>query len=122
MQAIHLILYNSSDTYMSPSGAIMDCVKVQHDFPAVSNFSFIVETDTYEEMMYGFYSLSAMKAKYDVNNTLTDEEAVQAIEYAMNLEKIIDSQPQPAENPVTAEERIAAALEYQMLNDMEDVE
>lgn len=122
MQAIHLKLYNSSDTYMSPSGAIMDSVKVQHDFPAVSNFTFIVETDTYEEMMYGFYSLSAMKAKYDVDNTLTDEEAVQAIEYAMNLEKIIDSQPQPAENPVTAEERIAAALEYQMLNDMEDVE
>lgn len=121
MQPIHLKLYNSNDIYMSPSGAIMDSAKVRNDFPAVSSFTFIVETDEYEEMMYGFYSLSAMKAKYGVDSTLNDEEAVQAIEYAMNLEKIIDSQPSQEEAPVTAEERIAAALEYQMLNDMEDV-
>lgn len=120
MQTVHLKLYNSNDIYMSPSGAIMNATKVQQDFPAVSTFKFIVETDAYEEMMFGFYSLSAMKSQYNIDSSLSDLEAVQAIEDAMNEEREEQEQSQQPSDEVTSDERIAAALEYQVLNSMED--
>lgn len=120
MQTVHLKLYNSNDTYMSPSGAVMDYAKVLNDFPAVTSFTFIVETDDYEEMMYGFYSLSAMKSRYNIDSSLSDVEAVEAIEDAMNAEREEQEQSQQPSDEVTPDERIAAALEYQVLNSMED--
>ena len=120
MQQVYLKLYNPSDTYMAPAGTIMDATKVRQDFPAVDNFTFIVETDAYSEMMYGFYSLSAMKTRYNIDSSLSDVEAVQAIEDAMNAEREEQEQSQQPSDEVTSDERIAAALEYQVLNSMED--
>lgn len=122
MQQVYLKLYDSNDIYMAPAGTIMDAAKVRQDFPAVSAFKFIVETDAYNEMMYGFYNLSAMKTRYNIDNSLSDLEAVQAIEDAMNAEKQAEEQSHQPDTTPTPDERIAAALEYQVLNSMEDVE
>ena len=73
-------------------------------------------------MMYGFYSLSAMKSKYgiEISNPV---QAVKAVEDAMNAEQ----EQQEAEalamaEAITPEERIAAALEFQALASLPDVE
>ena len=122
MENIYLKLYDANDTYMSPSGALMDAERVAAHYPASQSFAYIVQTDASGEMMYGFYSLSAMKSKYGiVNSNLV--QAVQAIEDAMNAEQEAqEAEAQAAAEMVTPEERIAAALELQALMSMPDME
>lgn len=120
MERIYLKLYNFNDIYMSPSGDIMDAVKVGNQFPASQSFPYIVQTDAGEEMMYGFYSLSSMKSKYNISQDLTNIEAVQAIEEAMNAEQ--EAQELEAQSYIPPEERIAASLEFQTLTSLPDVE
>ena len=122
MEAVYLKLYNPNDTYMSPSGEIMDAENVLRHFPAAQTFTHIVHTDAGQEMMYGFYSLSAMKSKYGIEGG-TPEQAVQAVENAMNAEREAQEAEALAQaEMVTPEERIAAALEFQALAAMPDME
>lgn len=123
MERIYLKLYQPSDVYMSPAGTLMDEAGVREHFPAVQSFTHIVHTDEGGEMMYGFYSLSAMRSKYSISKSLNDAQACQAVEDAMNAER----EEQEAEalaqaEMVTPEERIAAALEFQALAVMPDME
>ena len=120
MEAVYLKLYNPNDTYMSPSGEIMNAENVLRHFPAAQTFTHIVHTDVGQEMMYGFYSLSAMKSKYNIDPSLTGAEAVQAVEDAMNAEQ--EQQEADAQAYVAPEERIAAALEFQTLTSLPDAE
>ena len=123
METIYLKLYNANDIYMSPSNEIMDEVTVLNHFPAVSHFTYIFQTDASGEMMYGFYSLSAMKSKYNIDSSLDNMEAVEAIEVAMNEEIAAQIAAElEAANAVTPEERIAAALEFQNLSNLPDLE
>lgn len=119
MEQIYLKLYNPADTYMSPSGALMNAETVATRYPASQSFAFIVQTDAGHEMMYGFYSLSAMRSKYGVG-IADPEEAVQAIEDAMNTEQ--EQQEAEAATYVSPEERIAASLEFQTLTSLSDVD
>lgn len=120
MEHIYLKLYNPNDTYMSPASTLMDAAGVLNDFPAAQSFPHIVQTDASGEMMYGFYSLSAMKSKYNIDQSLTGAEAVQAVEDAMNAEQ--EQQEAEAQAYVAPEERIAAALEFQTLTSLPDAE
>ena len=54
-----------------------------------------------------------MRGIYNIDSTLTEEEAI------AKIEEIINTEP---EQEASAEERIASALEYQNLMSMEDVE
>lgn len=123
MEHIYLKLYNPADTYTSPGSVLMDAAKVAEEFPASQVFPFIVQTDESEIMMYGFYNLSGMKSKYNIDSSLTDIEAVQAIEEAMNAEQEAnEAEAQAYANTVTPEERIAASLEFQTLTNLPDAE
>ena len=120
MEKVYLRLYDPSDTYMSPASVLMDAAGVLKDFPAAQRFPHIVHTDAGGEMMYGLYSLSAMKSQYNIDPSLTGAEAVQAVEDAMNAEK--EQQAADAQAYVAPEERIAAALEFQTLTSLPDAE
>ena len=123
MEHIYLKLYNPADIYTSPAGTLMDASKVSEDFPASQVFPYIVQTDASGEMMYGFYNLSAMKSKYNINQNLVGAEAVQAVEEAMNAEQEVQEvEAQAYANTATPEERIAASLEFQTLTNLPDVE
>lgn len=120
MERIILKLYNPTDIYMSPASILMDADRILNDFPAAQSFPHIVHTDDGGEMLYGFYSLSAMKSKYNIDPNLTGAEAVQAIEDAMNAEQ--EQQEAEAAAYVSPEERIAASLEFQALTSLPDAE
>ena len=123
MEPIYLKLYNPNDTYMSPAGVIMDAAGVLAHFPAAQTFAHVVQTDAGNEMMYGLYSLSAMKSKYNIDMSLTGSEAVQAVEDAMKAEQEQqEAEAAAAAEMVTSEERIAAALEFQALASLPDIE
>ena len=99
--------YDGSKTYMFPNGKLGTVEAVTQEFPAWQSFTHIVTTDEAGEVMFGFENLSAMRSLYGIGSELSEEEAILAIQ-----EIIITP---PAEPAPSAEERIAAALEYQNL-------
>lgn len=109
-----IIKYTGDKTYMFPNGAIATKERVLEDFPAALTFTHIIETDEHEEVCFAVQNLSAMRGVYGIDSSLTEEEAIAAIQEVVNA-------PEP-EPEVTAQERIASALEYQNLMSMEDVE
>lgn len=123
MERIYLKLYNPNDTYISPVSTLMDSTQILKDFPAAQIFPHIVQTDESGEMLYAFYPLSSMKSRYGIDKNLNGAEAVKAIEDAMNAEREEQEELARLEaQKVTAEERIAAALEFQALSSLPDIE
>lgn len=99
--------YTGEKTYMFPNGAIATKEAVLSQFPAALTFVHIVETDEAGEVMFALQNLAAMRSLYEIDKSLNEEEAIAAIQTAINQVSVNDE--------ATAEERIAAALEYQNL-------
>ena len=99
-----LLIYNRKTTYMYPSGKVATPEVVVNDYPASQSFKFIIETDEAKEVIYGFYPFSSLKSQYNIDASLSDEEALLAIEEIINT-------PVEESTESTAEERQAAALE-----------
>ncbi len=105
--------YTGAKAYMAPSGVLYDRDAVLRDFPAALTFVHIATTDENGEVLYALQNLSAMRGQYNIDSALSESEAIAAIQEALNAP--------PAENTdPTAEERIAAALEYQVLASLPD--
>lgn len=99
--------YTGEKTYMFPNGAIATKEAVLSQFPAALTFVHIVETDEAGEVMFALQNLAAMRSLYEIDKSLNEEEAIAAIQTAINQVSV--------NAEATAEERIAAALEYQNL-------
>ena len=110
-----LIKYDKKKTFMYPNGKVASPERVLLDYPACEYFTFVVTTDEKEEVFLGFDNLSVLRSVYKIDIAVSDEEAIAAIEEIMNTPEEIIDEP-------TAEERIAAALEYQNMASMEDAE
>jgi hypothetical protein len=100
-----VIKYDPSKTYMFPNGELATPEKVQEQFPAMAHFTHIIETDG--EVLFAVQNLSAMRNFHGIDPALTEAEAITAIEVIVNT-------PVPEPEP-SAEERIAAAMEFQNL-------
>ena len=101
----YLEKYTGEKTYMFPNSAIATPEAVLLQFPAALTFAHIVETDG--EVLFAMQNLSAMRQIYDVATEATESEAIVAIQEAVNA---------PTPEPVpSAEERTAAALEFQSM-------
>lgn len=99
--------YTGDKTYMFPNGAIATKEAVLKQFPAALSFVHFVETDENGEVMWAFQNLSAMRTMYEIDSSLSEEEALAKIEEILNTPP---SEPEPS-----AEERMAAAMEFQNL-------
>ena len=109
-----IIKYTGDKTFMFPNGAIATPERVLQDFPAALTFTHIIETDEHEEVCFAVQNLSAMRGVYGIDSTLTEEEAIAAIQEVVNA-------PEPEAEP-SAEERIASALEFQNMMTLPDEE
>lgn len=105
--------YTGDKTYMFPNGALATKEAVLEQFPAALTFVHYVETDEAGEVMWAFQNLSAMRTMYQIDSSLSEAEALEKIQELINTEPEVDTTP-------SAEERIAAALEYQNLASMDD--
>lgn len=105
--------YTGDKTYMFPSGAIATKEAVLKQFPAALTFTHIVETDEAGEVMWAFQNLAAMKSIHGIDKTLSEEDAIAKIQEIVNT-------PPPEPEP-TAEERMAAAMEFQNMMMLSDV-
>ena len=108
-----VIKYDGTKTFMYPNGEIATPERVLADFPAVLTFPHIIETDEAEEVCFAVQNLSAMRGIYKIDSSLTIDEAI------AKIEEIINTEP---EEVVSAEERIASALEFQNMASLPDME
>lgn len=110
-----IIKYTGDKTFMFPNGAIATKEEVLIQFPAALMFTHVVETDEAEEVMWALENLSALRTQFGIDSSLTEEEAIATIQEIINT-------PEPENTEATAEERIAAALEYQVMASLPDEE
>ncbi len=102
---VKLVKFDGKTTYMFPSGEIATPERIRHDFPAVDYFTHVLEING--NVCQAVMELQALRNHYNVDETLSDDEAIAAIQAIINT-------PPPEPQP-TPEERIAAALEFQNL-------
>ena len=113
----YLEKYTGEKTYMYPNAALATPERVLDDFPAALAFAHIVETDVNGEVMFGMYNLSAMRTQYGIDASLSEAEAIQAIEDAMNTPVVVE---ETTDANTAALENIAAQLEFQNMMAMDD--
>lgn len=99
--------YTGTKTYMYPNGALATPEVMKQDFSAIEAFTHIIETDEAGQVCFAVQNLAAVRSQLGIDPSLTEDEAIVAIEEVRNA-------PVPEAEP-SAEERIAAALEYQNL-------
>lgn len=114
---IKLEKYTGEKVYMFGNGNLATPEVVYHKWPAARVFTFVVGTDPNGEVLQSMDNLSALRSVYGIDSSLSDEEAIAAIEEIMN------TPPAPVEETVSDQTRIADALEdmvvLQELNTME---
>lgn len=106
---MHILKVYDEKTRMYPSGKVATKEVVYADYPAVAVFTHVIETDENDEIIYAINNLSALRTIYSIDPDLGQDEAIAKIQEIMNTPQT------PVEQEPSAEERIAAALEYQNL-------
>lgn len=100
----YLEKFNLNKMYMFPNGQLATKEKILIDYPAVQYFTFVAETDKAGEVLLALDNLSALRGFYNIDENLSEDEAIEKIEEILNTPQEISSEP-------TTEERTAAALE-----------
>lgn len=102
---LRLVKFDNTTTYMFPNGAIATPEVIVKEYPAVMYFVHVLEVNG--DVCQAVMNLKALRGIHNIDDSLTEDEAIAAIEVIMNTPPL---DPEP-----TAEERIAASLEYQNL-------
>ena len=102
----NVVLYDNTKTYMFPNGDMATPEVVLQKFPAVAHFDHVIETDEEEQVLFAIQNLAAMKSLHKIPKEKAKGEAVAELHSIVNTE--------PVHLP-SAEERMAAAMEFQNL-------
>ena len=111
--------YTGEKTYMYPNAALATPERVLADFPAAIAFPHVIETDDNGEVLFAIMNLSALRAQYGIDTSLSESEAIQAIQDIINT-----PEPEPEETvdeSTVALQNIAAQLEFQNMMSLDDV-
>lgn len=108
---VYLKIYDEK-TRMYPSGKIATKEVVYSDYPAAKIYTHVIGTDRSDQVIKSIHNLNMLREQYSISDGVSDEDAVAQIQEIMN------TPPGPVAVEPSAEERIAAALEYQNLLSM----
>lgn len=103
-----LEIYDGTKTYMYPNMTLATPEVMIANYPAILNFTHIIETDEAGEVCFAIENLSAMRSRYNIDKSLTPEEAVQAIQEIINTSEEVSTEPTPEERTAGALEQIAS--------------
>ena len=110
--------YTGEKTYMYPNAALATPERVLADFPAAVAFPHVIETDDNGEVLFAIMNLSVLRAQYDIDASLSESEAIQAIQDIINTP---EPEPEPTVDESTvALQNIAAQLEFQNMMTLDD--
>lgn len=110
---LRLEKFDGTKTYIFPNGDIATPAKIREQFPAVDTFPHVLEING--DVVQAVMSLSALRAMNDLDESLTENDAIAEIEAITNRKPEISDLPTP-------DERIASAMEYQNLLTLPDKE
>ena len=112
-----LRFFDKTKTYIYPDDTVGTPERNAKEFPApqLDDIKYVVTTDESETMMLGMDMFSLLRSIYQIDPAMSDEDAIVAIESIKNTPPEVDNTP-------SAEERIAAALEYQVMSSLPDEE
>ena len=79
--------YTGTKTYMAPSGALMTPERMLESFPAIMTFTHVIETDKNGQICLAINNLSMMRDRYNIDDALTDDEAIAEIQTIINAER-----------------------------------
>jgi hypothetical protein len=102
-----LEIYTGTKPYMTPSGTLYTQERLVQAFPAALTFTHLIHTDEGGEVCFGVYNYRTFCVQHGLNPDDQPTTNIPLLEEIMNA-------PVPAPVP-SAEERIAAALEFQNL-------
>ena len=110
--------YTGEKTYMYPNAALATPERVLAVFPAAIAFPHVIETDENGEVLFAIMNLSAIRAQYGIDASLSESEAIQAIQDIINTP---EPEPEPTVDESTvALQNIAAQLEFQNMMSLDD--
>lgn len=101
---LKLVKFTGDENYMTPGGKIATGEMIAHEYPAVTVFPHVLMVNG--DVLQAIHNLSMLRNSHNIDASLTEDEAIAAIEVIINTPPIIEPSP---------EERIAAAMEYQNL-------
>ena len=104
-------LYDKEKTYIFPNGMPANEGTLISNYPLIGQIPFVLETDKTNHIIFSISLLELLRIKYNINEELTDEEAVEEIQTLVNKEEEISD-----------ETRIADALEDLVVLNMPDEE
>lgn len=104
-------LFDGTQTYMFPNGEVASPDAIRRQFPAVDHFPHILELNG--PVVQAVMSIHALRSMNSIDPELSDEEAIAEMEYKVN---------NPPEPEPSVEERIAAAMEFQNIMMLPDIE
>lgn len=110
---LKLEFFDGTKTYMFPNGEVATPQVMLDKFPALEHFTHVLEING--DVCQAVMNFNAMKNMYNIDENLSDAEALAALESIIN-------QPVPTASSPNSEERIAAALEFQNLLTLPDEE
>jgi hypothetical protein len=113
---VKLEIYDGNKTYMFPNLSLATPEVVMAQYAAVNFAPCVIMTDSAGEMFCSIEPLNAMRSRLGVDESLSVDEAL------VIMEEIINTPPVPMNSDPTPEERIAAALEFQNVSTLSDVE
>ena len=102
---LRMVKFDGETTYMFPNGEVATPDRIRAQFPAVDTFTHVLEING--NVCQAVMELGALRGIHNIDESLTEDEAIAAIEEIINTPA-----PEPAPS---AEERIAASLEFQNL-------
>jgi hypothetical protein len=111
----YLEVYDNQKTYIFPNMTLATPEEVTKNYSVVNipDMICLFETDESRTMFYTVPEpIVVMRSRYGLNQDISIEETIASIEEILNA-PIEEIEPEP-----TAEERIAAAMEYQNLLSM----
>ncbi|MDR1922800.1 MAG: hypothetical protein LBQ66_00380 [Planctomycetaceae bacterium] len=109
---IKLELYTGDKTYLSPANVIFTRERFLQSFPSALSFRTLVETDDAREMIYAIHNYGSLCSAHGLDSSLAPSENIP------KLEEILNTPPPTPDPEPDALERLAAALEFQNLQNL----
>lgn len=103
-----LEIYDGKKTYMYPTGKIATLEVMLEKYPAILTFKHVIETDEAGEVCFAIDNLSALRSRFNIDKSLTAEEAVKVIQDIINTPEEVSTEPTTEERTATALEEIAS--------------
>lgn len=105
-------LYNQEENYIFTNGAPANLETLVSTYPLIGQIPFALETDKTGHIIFNITILELLKTQYNIDEGLTDQEAIKEIQRLANL----------PDDEVDSQIRIADALEDLVVLNMPDEE